>query len=161
MGGASIDLDPFRSDRFGGIIDWFRTATVWAVIATFGAWASMRVAEWVRGAASIQQAKGNAILGGTGGQATALVAAGAITVFVSVFLVSLVAWLGGQFALPVIISTLSDVPWGGIPSGALWMLDRCFPVATIVAALVARVLWQFYAASIFAVAMTVVRFIVP
>lgn len=161
MGGGVVDLNPFRSDRFGGVISWFRAATAWAVIVSFGLWASMQVKDWVKGVSVIRQATGNAVLGGTGGQATALVAAGIITVAVSVFLVALIGWLGGDFAIPAILSRLFQNPTSGLLSTSLWILDQCFPIATMIAALVARVSWNFYASSIFAVAMTVIRFVVP
>ncbi len=161
MGGGAVNLNPFGSDRFGGVVDWFRTATSWAVIVTFGVWASLRVSEWVRGASQIRQAKGNAVVAGTGAQATALLAAGVITVFVSTFFVAIFGWLYGDFALSSILAILPHNPLTGLASGAVWMLDRCFPIATMVAALVARVGWNFYASSVFAFAMTAIRFVVP
>lgn len=161
MGGASVDLNPFRADRFGPLMAWFRSAVGWSVIALFGWWASAQVKDWVQGASRLPQARGNAVFGGTGAQATALIAAGIITVAVSVFLVGLAAWLVGDFAIPAVLAKMSQSPTAGLATQAAWMLDTCFPVGTIVAAAAARATWNFFAASIFAVAMTVIRFIVP
>jgi len=143
------------------VIDWVRAAIAWLVVVSFGVWASGAVAEWTRGASQIRQAQGNAVVGGTGAQATALVAAAAITVALSTFIVALMGWLGGDLGFSAIVSALVANPMSGAPGAVAWMLDRCFPVSMIVAALVARVSWNLYAAKIFAVAMSVVRFIVP
>lgn len=161
MGGGTYDLDPFKPSRFGGLIDWFRSACAWTVIGFFAFWASMEVKEWVKASAALPQAKGNAVFGGTGAQLTALAAAGLITVVVGGFLVALIAWLGGEFAMPALLSALDDSPLTGAPATAAWMLNRCFPVETMVAAICVRAAWNFFATSIFAVAATAIRFIVP
>lgn len=161
FGGKPVDLNPFRSDRLGPVADWFRTATAWLVVVSFGIWASTAVAEWTRGASQIRQAQGNPVVGGTGAQATALVAAAAITVAVSTFIVALVGWLAGDLGFSSIVNALGANPMSGAPGAVAWMLDRMFPVAMMVSALVARVSWNLYAAKIFAVAMSVIRFIVP
>jgi hypothetical protein len=161
MGGGTVDLNPFTSSRFGGIVDWFRAAVEWSTLALFALWASVQVKEWVKATSVVKQAQGNAVLFGSGAQATAVTAAGVITVLIVVFLVALLGWLGGQFAIPALIGVLDDSPFGGLLSGAAWMVNRCFPVGIIIAAFVTKAAWNFFAASIFAVCSTAVRFIVP
>jgi hypothetical protein len=161
MGGRTVDLDPFRADRFGGVVDWFRDACHWAAIVLFALWASSQVREWVKASAQIRQATGNAVVGGTGAQATALVAAGLMTVAIAAFIVALLAWLGGNFAIPALLGALGESPIAGLASGPAWMLNKCFPVSTIVSALVVRATWNLFAASIFGACSTVIRFIVP
>jgi len=112
-------------------------------------------------ASAINQAKGNPIIGGTGAQATALIAAGAITVAVSVFVVALLAFLAGDFAISNLLGTVGVNPTSGLAGGVAWMLDRCFPVGLMIAAVGARVAWNFYASSIFSVCTAAIRFIVP
>lgn len=160
MGGKTVDLNPFRGDRFGPIIDWFRLATHWGILVMFALWASHQLKDWVKAVSQLRPAHGNALALGTGAQATAFTNAILITVVVSVFTVSLLGWLTGQFAIPALLSLLNANPTGGLAAGALWILDRVFPVGTIIAALVVRVAWNFYATSIFTVAMTTIRYFV-
>lgn len=162
FGGKSFDLNPFRADRLGPVVDWFRVALAWLCIISYGVWISKEVAEWTKGMSTIRQAQGNAVMGGTGGQATALLAAAAITVAVAVFMVALIAWLAGDIVtIGTMIQTIGINPMAGAPAGVAWMLDKTFPIATMLTCLVARMTFNFYAAKIFAVAMTTIRFIVP
>lgn len=162
FGGLSFDLNPFRTDRLGGVIDWFRTAVGWLCVVLFGFWASKEVADWTKATSTIRQASGNAVVAGSGAQATALVAAAAITVAVGVFLVAIIGWLGsGVITLSGVLSTVGQNPTSGLIGGAAWMLDRVFPVSTILSCVVARLAFNFAAAKFFAVCMTVIRYIVP
>jgi hypothetical protein len=159
FGGGTFDLNPFRSDRCGPVVDWLRGAFYWLTVVGFGYWASTRVSEWTRAASTLQQSKGNTVAG-TGGQISAAIAAALVVVVISTFLVALVGYLAGDFSLASIIGKLGVNPTTGLGS-ALYMLDRCFPVAAILTALVARISWNLYASSIFASAIGVIRFINP
>lgn len=162
FGGKSFDLNPFRADRLGPVVDWIRQAAAWLCIVAFGVWMSKEVAEWTKSMSTIRQAQGNAIMGGTGGQATALLAAAAITVAVAVFMVALIAWLTADVvSIGTAIQTMGINPMAGAPGGVAWMLDKIFPISTMLTCLAARLAFNFYAAKIFAVAMTTIRFIVP
>ena len=161
FGGASYDLNPYRSDRLGPAIDWFRIAMAWVCIVVYGIWLSKEVSEWMKGASVLPQAKGNTVAG-TGGQLTAAAAAVVMTVVVSVFVVALVSWLAGDIVtFSLAISKASLNPTDGMPRAVAWMLDRTFPVATMITCLVARLTFNVYAAKLFAVCMTVIRYIVP
>lgn len=162
FGGKVFDLNPFRADRLGPVVDWFRLAVAWLCIVLYGIWISKEVGEWMKGVSTIRQAQGNTVVGGTGAQATALVAAAAITVAVSTFTVALIAWLSGDVvSISTMLQAIGLNPMSGVPSTVGWMLDRVFPIATMVTCLVARMSFNFYAAKIFAVAMTIIRWIVP
>lgn len=161
MGGASFDLNPFRSDRFGPLASWFRAAMSWLVVVVFGKWASEKVAEWSRGSAPVHQAVGNTVAAGTGGQATALIAAGIMTAAFATFIVGMLGWLTSSFSITNVLSILGANPLAGGPSGALWMVDQLFPVSMIIAGAGARITWNLYASKVFMVCMTLVRFVVP
>ncbi|HEU5078509.1 MAG TPA: hypothetical protein VFT72_04815 [Opitutaceae bacterium] len=161
FGGGVFDLNPFRADRGGPVVDWFRSAMSWMTIALFGLWASRQVAEWSRGVSMLHQAKGNPVVGGTGAQATALIAAGLMTAAVVTFTVALLGWLSGDFSLVNVLSLVTTSPLSTMPGKAAWMLCKLLPVGTMLSAIVARITWNFYAAKIFAFCTAVVRFVVP
>lgn len=162
FGGGEIDTNPFRSDRLGPVVDWFRSAVSWLCVVLYGMFISTRIGEWVRGASAIRQARGNAVAAGTGAQATALVAAAAITVAISVFLVALLGWISGDVVnLGNMLGAVGVNPMSGAPAAVAWMLDRIFPVSMMITCLAGRLAFNFYAAKIFAVAMAVIRWIVP
>lgn len=161
FGGGVFDLNPFRADRAGPVVDWFRSAMSWMTIALFGVWASRQVAEWSRGVSMLHQAKGNPVVGGTGAQATALIAAGLMTAAVATFTVALLGWLAGDFSILNVIAVVSTNPLSTMPGIAAWMLCKLLPVGTMLAAIGARITWNLYASKIFAVCVAVVRFIVP
>ena len=162
FGGKQFDVDPFRSDRFGGLIAWFRTAVSWLFIVLFGVWASKEVAEWTKATSTIRQAQGNAVAAGTGAQATALVAAAAITVAVGVFLVAILGFAGqNTMTLTRALGVVGVNPTTGLLGGAAWMLDQVFPISVMLLCVVGRMAFNLAAAKLFAVCMTVIRWIVP
>lgn len=161
FGGSTVDMNPFRSDRFGPAASWFRAAMVWLVLTVLGAWVWSQVADWTRGFSTMKQARGNTVLAGTGAQATALVAAGLITVAVVVGATALMSWSFGEISFSLIRTVSLRNPLVGLAGGALWMLNNLFPVATIVTALVARMSFNMFAAPLFATAAAAVRFVIP
>jgi len=161
FGGATFDLNPFQSARLKGVTDWFRVGMAWLTLATLGVWVWTQLSEWTRGLSMIQQAKGNAVIGGTGAQATALVAAGLITTAIVVATTAMVGWAFGDINIPSLVATTTTNPLATMSAGAFWMLDQVFPVATMVAALVARMTFQMFAATLFAGCAAVIRFVVP
>ena len=164
FGGKTFDLNPFRADRLGPLVDWFRGAMAWLVLALWGYWVSGEVKDWVRGFSTLQQAKGNAVAGGTGGQATTLLNAGIITVAFSVFVAGLVGYLTGDFAITSVLSAVASGAGGVVSSlgsvlpGALWMLEKVFPVYMICTVLLLKITWRFWGAQVFAIAAAAVRF---
>lgn len=161
FGGAEVDFNPFREDRLGPIAGWFRTATAWLTLVLLGGWVWTQMGEWIRGFSTIRQATGNAVVGGTGAQGTALVAAGLITTAIVVAVTGLVAWGFGDITITTISTTVTTNPLAGMGAGALWMVDQLLPVATLLTALVARITFNMYAAGLFSTCAAVIRFIVP
>lgn len=161
FGGKTFDFNPFTNDRFATICAWFRTATAWLAVVMLGVWVWTQVGEWTRSLAQVRQAQGNAVVGGTGAQATALIAAGAITVAVVACVTALLSWSFGEVGIAVIRSMTTTNPLATIPAGAYWMLDQVLPVSTLITCMLARVTFNMYAAPLFATCSAVVRFIVP
>jgi len=161
FGGATFSFNPFAGDRFGAVMSWFRTATQWVVLVALGAWLWAQIDIKTVQATAMQQAKGNPVAAGTGGQVTALVAAAAITVAVVGLMTALLAWSWGDLTITYLTSLASTNPMVSIPSGVLWMLNQALPVSTIITAFVAKVSWRFYSVPLFAGAAAVVRFVVP
>lgn len=161
FGGATFDLNPFQSDRFATVCAWFRTACAWLAIALLAGWVWTQLGDWVRGISSVQQAKGNTIAAGTGGQATSLLAAGLMTAAIVISLTALLAWGFGEINVPALVASVTTNPVATVPAGVLWMLDQVLPVSTLITCLVARVTFNMYAAAVYAGCAAVVRFIVP
>jgi len=112
-----------------------------------------------QGFSTIRQATGNTVAG-TGGQVTAAAAAAAITVAFGVFVLALVSFLGGDFALPALFSTITGNPLNGIPTKVLWCLDKVFPLVTMITALSLRVTFRFWAVHCFAISAAVIRWLI-
>lgn len=161
MGGHVINVNPFAEGRFSGLADWFRGALAWVTLVILGIWTWGQVAEWTRGFSTVRQAQGNAVIGGTGAQATALIAAGIITTAIVVGTTALIGWSFGEISLPTMVAKISTNPLSGLASGSLWLLDQFFPLGTMLAALVARMSFHIFASSLFAGVATLVRFVVP
>jgi len=161
FGGGTFQFNPFTPERLGAVASWFRAAVEWLTIATLGVWVWSQLGQWVRGVASVQQAKGNPVVGGTGAQATALAAAGLMTVALVAALTALLSWSFESLNLAAFVASVTANPLATVPTGALWMLDQILPVATMVTALVARLTFNLYASTVYAGCAAVVRFIVP
>lgn len=161
FGGAVFDLDPFRADRLGPVCDWLRKAIEWAAWIALGALVWKEIGEFTRGLATIRQAQGNAAVGGTGAQATALVAAGIMTTAIVVATTGLMSWAFGDATFAKLASVQAANPLIGIPAKVLWFLDQVFPVATLLLCFVARISFRFYGTTLFATCSAVIRFVVP
>lgn len=161
FGGKTFNLNPFTSDRFGGVVSWFRGAMAWLVLVLLARHCWTRISEWTKGLATIRQARGNPVLAGTGAQATGLLAAGLMTVAVTVAVTALLGWFYGDISITYLVTILHSNPLTGLFSGSVWMLNQYLPVGTIVSAAVAAASFEMYSATVFAFCMTVIRFIVP
>ena len=161
FGGKSFNLNPFSSDRFAAICAWHRKACEWLAVVLFGLWCAKEAGAMIRGVNTANQAKGNAVVAGTGGQATALIAAGAITAVVAVALVAIMTFATTNVGGGTLLSLIDDDPFSGLVGGAVWMMDRLFPLGAIVACFAGRLVWQAAAQSAYVSAAAVIRFIVP
>lgn len=159
--GAVIDLNPFREDRFGPFFAWFRAAFAWFVLVKLAMSIWDCVQNLIVALTQARQARGNPVVAGTGGQATALIAASLLSVAIVVFATGLLSWGFGDISFSYMLNVMSTSPLEGIPSGVLWMLNQVFPVVTIITALVARVAFRVYGVWLFGISSMIVLFIVP
>jgi hypothetical protein len=157
MGGATFDLDPFRSDRLGPAISWFRSAVAWLAIVTFGAWVFGEAQRLFVDMSAAPQAKGNAVVGGTGGQATAQIAAGLITAALATGVVALVGWLWGDIGFAYLLNVAATNPLAGMPTKAAWLLNQFFPVATLLTVLVGRISYRAFSMKLYLITSSIVR----
>jgi len=160
FGGFVFDLNPFSEDRLGPIASWFRSATEWLTVILLGAWIWGEIEGKIKGLSLAQQAKGNTVAG-TGGQLTALLAAGAITAAVVSLTSLLVSWGFGSVSLETFRNVIDVNPLGSMASDSLWMIDQLLPTATLVTCCAARLGWRFYSVPLFSISLAVVRFVVP
>lgn len=161
FGGAEFDLNPFRADRLGGVCGWFRGAVGWLALVLLAIWEWGQVGTWMRGFTRVPQARGNAVVGGTGAQATAMVAAALITVAVSVAVTALVGFAFDGINPIGLLATARTSPLATMASGVHWMLDQLLPVGTLISCLLSRLFFNVYAPSVYAVASGAIRFVVP
>jgi len=75
FGGKTIDFNPFGPGRLGGVASWFRSATAWLVLALLAYFIFQETKQFFMASAAANQARGNPGVGGTGAQATGLIAA--------------------------------------------------------------------------------------
>jgi len=160
-GGITVDFNPFREDRMGPLASWMRQAMAWLVLCLLAYMVFNKTQETIQAASMAQQAKGNTIAAGTGGQATSLIAAGLMTAATVVLVTGIFSYAFGDITIPALISNLSANPLSTAPAHMIWVLDKVIPVATVLTAFIARISFPLYLQSLFAVYMTVVRWIVP
>lgn len=161
MGGGVVDFNPFTPDRFGPMVAWFRAAVGWIALAHLCAWLWAELGTWSRAVSSSPQARGNAVVGGTGAQATSFAAAAIITVAI---LAAMTAFLGYAFDTynPVsLLSGLTTSPFVDLASGSYWLLNTCFPIAILLSVLLVRATFSVFAVTIYAGVSAVIRFVTP
>jgi len=161
MGGATVDFNPFRADRLGPVATWFRAAVKWLALVAFGSWVWSKFSEYLRASSTVRQAQGNTVAAGMGGQATAFVAAGVITAAVGAAVAAFVGWSFDGMGLGTLLAATAQNPLAGMPAAALWMLNMMFPISTLIACFVGKMMFERFASGIFVGLMTVVRFCVP
>ena len=163
MLGQTYDLNPFSESRFGPLAAKFRALIAWFVVMSFGIWASKNAREVIASMLASPQTRGNTVAG-TGGQLTALLAAGLIAVILSTGVVAVVAWketsLGG-FTVTEMLATNPLAGATGSFAKVFWALDQIFPVVTILTAVVARITFQWICVLALIVTAVAIRFINP
>jgi len=154
---GSIDLDPTHDAQVMTVIEFFRTLLTWVVLLGFLWWLWAEFKSLAQTSLLLPQAKGNTIAAGTGGQATGLVAATAITA-------ALLAVPAAFFALT---STGSDVAADVFATASgpvligVKLFYMIFPVEVIVTVLVSSFVVRKGGLIILLGVAAVIRFIVP
>jgi hypothetical protein len=161
FGGQTFDLNPFQSSRFASICAWHRKACEWLAVVLFGLWCAKEASAMIRGLTAARQATGNTVFAGTGGQATAFIAAGIITVIMAVAIVAVCTFSTTNLGGGTLLSVIDDDPFSGLIGGAVWMMDQLFPLGAVIACFAGRLVWQAAAQSAFTLAAAAIRFVVP
>jgi len=161
FGGNTINFNPFTTERLGPVADWFRYALEWLILVVLGIWVFKENKSYVLALGGVQQAKGNPVFGGTGAQATALIAAGIMSAIVVVFVTALLAWSFGGLNMVGFVSKIGVNPFLGLLADSFWMLTKVYPVEVTIAALLARLTFNAYASPLYLVCLTAVRFVIP
>lgn len=160
LGGVTINMNPFTEARLGGVASAFRQALAWLTLMLLGIWVWRELDRNTKQIGCAPQAKGNTYAG-TGGQLTSTLAAVLISAVVVVFFTALVSWAFGDITFSSIRASMTTNPMSGFSEGAMYCLDKLFPIATMISALVARLAWHMYSVPLFVGAQAIVRFINP
>ena len=159
MGGASVDLNPFRADRLGSVATGIRVFVTWLTFSTLAYWFANILHESLRDFNQAPQTRGNQVMG-SGGQLTALACAALLTAAITIALVKVISTLTGDFAIPSVYAHSHANPFAAMSSGVIWMLDQVFPIPIMVGAAVAKVSLKSSSTAAYAVCAAVIRFIV-
>lgn len=163
FGGATVNFNPFANAAMADLASWFKLATEWVILVLFGRYVFERLYTGAFEIGAAQQARGNAVFGGTGAQATAAANAAIMTAAAVVVLTSLISWTFGGISIPGLVSEMSVNPFalgGGMPSNVYWFLSQFLPIETAVIVFVARAAYPLYAAGVFAVYVTICRWLI-
>lgn len=121
---GNINLDPGSNATVMIFCDYVKLVTGWALLVWFAWWAWAEFNSVVRATVTAQQAHGNPVLGGTGAQATALIAAGLLA---AVFVGIPAAWWA---YCTVDMSALDSNPFASVSGPvqtALYLVALVFP----------------------------------
>ena len=159
----TFNMNPFQFPQMVDLANWIRLGFAFFFIVGFATWAGTTGSEYVRALPQVNQAKGNAAVGGTGAQGTALVAAGLITVAIATALVAIFSWATYDIGIGDIASMMGYHPFNGsgVVANAMWLLDQFIPLGGYIGAVVGKIIWRGVADTAFVVAMAFIRFIVP
>jgi hypothetical protein len=152
----TFDLNPVNDSSLSPVVTFMRNAFRALVLGLYLWWLWAEVEDSIKSCLAAQQAKGNAVLGGTGGQATALVAAGLIT--------------AALLAVPTVVFALRDnsLSLGATGLGSLGMagsavafLNQFVPLTEIMASLTS--VWIVKKGKVAQILLVsgIIRFIVP
>jgi len=156
-GVATFSLDPSSDPVVSLVIEWIRAFMAWCIVLAFWWWLWAEFKQLMGLAMLLPQAKGNTVAAGTGGQATALIAAGAISVF-------LLGVPAAFFAVNTFGAGMDANPFSGASGPvavALYLLYMFFPVEVLVSALVAAFAVRKGGIVILTGVAALIRFVIP
>ena len=151
--GVNINLNPASNPLVSSLADFLKQVVTWLAGLGFAWWCWGEFDRAVRHLLHAEQAKGNAIIGGTGGQATALIAAGAITALL--IAVPLAFWAFATYDITPVSNP------SGPGSIALYLLFFFLPVPYLLSLVTAAFVVRKAALVLVAATATLIRFVVP
>jgi len=158
--GRSLNLDPMAYAPIASFAAFMRGIIAWFAVVCFEWWLWREFKELFFAAATLPQARGNPVIGGTGGQATAFIAAVAI----SAILISLPAawWAYADSDFGFIGIGQNPIEGPLTPDGYAKHLTKAFiPVGTILAVVVQMFIARKFGVVLHAGVATVIRFVIP
>jgi len=155
---GAISLDPADVPLLDTYADFVKLITGWALLTAFSWWSWTEFQNIIRGTVTVTQARGNPVLGGTGAQATALIAAGIIAViFVGI---PAAYWA----TVTVDTSALSSNPFtagSSVVTTGLYILGLVFPYDLALTLLAAAFVIRRFGSVMILGVNAAVKFIVP
>jgi len=163
--GNTMNYNPFSIAEFNEAASWMRRVAAWVLAYLFFQWALREVSTGFRSLDMMPQTRGNTVFAGTGGQATAAIAAALITALVVSTAVVLYAMLrDSSFGTMTMVTIFGDSPFSGetgIVAEAIWVMEKIFPISTALAVMAGYLTFSFQVSVAVAVAMAIKRWIFP
>lgn len=162
VGMATVDMNFLNNETALRIASLIRGFSFWCLIYFFMVWVQEKTQILVMGLNQAEQAKGNPVIAGTGAQATALSAAIVITSIILAAFVAIFSLITSSFlSLSSMWSFLGLNPLADIGSGPAWFIDQLFPVSTLWAILIGRLVFSWSALAVYQFSVTLIRHVVP
>lgn len=160
---VEMNLNPLANSDIAAIAEWFKTIVTVLVFILFEAWVWHQFSSQFANTLLTPQNRGNAVLGGTGGQATSLVA----TTIIGIIILGLpaLAWAvysGGLSALGGPTGAIDWMPATNDKFGQAWyLLNAVIPTGTILIVWASVVIVRKAGFVIFTAAQFAVRAVTP
>jgi len=164
--GYVFEFNPFDIPLFNSYSFWVKSFISWILFYYYFRWCLDQIKSARRHVENAPQTRGNTVIAGMGGQATAAVAASIISAaIVSCTLVMYGMWRDQAFEGFNAINVFSDnspiYVDSGAPAAGMWVLSKFFPLATIVALMWNYITFSFQVEVVVAVTAAYKRFINP
>lgn len=165
-GSITVDLNPMHNAVVATVFAWFKLVVSVAMLWMFEYWCWGEFKSYAMFLPVVGQAHGNPVLGGTGGQFTALLAAGVVATVISSAPAAYWALFSGSFdvlySLAGAGSSPQVMPASTGPVGAgFWLVQQAFPVSLLVTVLGQVFIVRKAGLLIFEVAALSIKFVVP
>jgi len=159
---GAMDMNPMSYPEVETFVVWQRKAITWVIVVLFEIWLWNYFFKVSVPVSSAPQARGNPIVGGTGAQATSLVAAGLITVavislptlfFAYVETESFSWYTTTSFEFPQLATSAGSRGWD--------LANSVFPVQVALSAIASTLLTLKFGTTLYFSTVAVIRWIVP
>lgn len=165
VGGIVMAFDPFQSPLINEYSSWCKTVFSWGIFYFFFRWCLEQIKSGRRHVENAPQTRGNTVFAGTGGQATAAIAAALITAsIISCTFIMYGMWRDQAFDGWSSVNLFSSNPFSGQtgPVGdGLTILAKFFPIATALTAMWSYISFSFQVEIVVAVTAAYKRWINP
>jgi len=155
----TLDMDPAHDPDMSEFMGFLKTVTGWALLLAFSWWTWAEFKDLAFTAVGMTQAKGNAVVGGTGAQATSLLAAGLISaIFIGI---PAAYWAWQTLDLTDLNSNPFSSSSGGYVTTGLYLLHMVFPYPLLLLIIAQMFIIRKAGVTILLGANVLIKFIVP